>query len=94
MAAARWRIHYADRVVEGESEREWREAPDEGVQVVVLLRDPVLELGEMRWTGVTDRLLWTGDEVYDPFGWGEKRGSLVADAEYERIWGEAKAWPR
>ncbi|MCK9540344.1 hypothetical protein [Dokdonella sp.] len=94
MMAPRWRIHYSGHVVEGVTADEWRAAPDDDVQVVVLLRDPVLEHGEMRWTGVTDRLLWTGDEVYDPFGWGEKRGSLIPDDDYWRCWEEAKACPR
>lgn len=90
----RWRIYYSDHMVEGATREEWRAAPSDDVQVVVLLRNPIPELGELRWTGVTDRVLWTGDDVYDPFGWGEKLGRLVPDEVYWRVWEEAKSCPR
>lgn len=94
MLGPKWRIHYSDHVVEGHTRGDWLTAPDDNVQVVVLLREPVLELGERRWIGVTDRLLWTGEDSYDPFGWGEKRGRLLPDEDYQRIWDEARTCPR
>jgi hypothetical protein len=38
------------------------------------------------WAGVNDRQLWTGDDSYDPFGYGHpKRGKLIDRTDYERI---------
>jgi len=81
-----WRIYYADgSVVRGRTTDAWRAAPDEGVQVVVLMAP-----GDRRpWRGVEDRHLWTGTDDYDPFGWGRKTGSLIADAAYQAIWERA-----
>lgn len=85
-----WSIYYSDgSVVIGETEDEWRAAPDHDVQVVVLHEPPVIR----RWTGVTDRQLWTGDDEYDPFGWGKKFGSWMMREEYDRIW-EVAAYGR
>ncbi len=85
-----FRIYYADGTVrEGLTKRDWTAAPDDGVQVVV--RFPKTQ--PLRWhcsTGpVRDRDLWTGDDEYDPFGWGPKRGSLIGDAAYRAIWEQA-----
>lgn len=82
-----WRIYYADHVVDGGTEDEWRAAPENGVQVVV--RFP--RQGPRRWTGVEDRDLWTGTDEFDPFGWGVKTGLLLPDPEYLLIWERACA---
>lgn len=89
-----WRIYYADgSTVEVRDCAEWRAAPDDGVQVVVLL-GPV-ETPRWCYSGgpVRDRRLWTGEDVYDPFGWGVKHGSLIGDAAYLAIWERACADP-
>jgi hypothetical protein len=85
-----WAIWYADGSVgTGRTQEEWRAAPADGVQAVARFprREPV------RWScsggAVMDRDLWTGEDVYDPFGWGEKRGSLMRWADYEEIWERA-----
>jgi hypothetical protein len=82
-----WAIFYADRTVRGSTQQEWKDAPDEGVQVVVEYTAPALH--ERRWTGVDDRKLWTGEDDYDPFGWGAKRGTLIGGKEYMHIWDRA-----
>lgn len=83
-----WRIYYADMVVEGATAEEWLAAPDDGVQVVVLF-----ESTDYRgWKGVSgDRQLWTGDDEFDPFGFGVKRGLLIPDDDYLAIWERAIA---
>ena len=89
-----WAIYYADgsRAV-GRSAEEWRAAPSDGVQVVVLY-EPYPD-GRRPWCGVDDRQLWTGDDWYDPFGYGEaKAGSLMDRAEYDAIWERACGDPR
>lgn len=86
---APWAIHYSDRVVQGATREEWIAAPDDDVHVVVEFRTPSQDLGEWKWTGVTDRFLWTGEDSYDPFGWGVKYGRLISDEEYQRIADEA-----
>ncbi len=90
---SRWRIYYgAAAVVSGTTKRQWRAAPDDGVQVVVLMAPPAV--GNRRWHApgigsITDRQLWTGTGTYDPFGWGEKAGSWVPRREYDMIWERA-----
>lgn len=87
---SRWRIYYADGyVVSGVTEQDWRAAPDVGVQVVIRfpMRDP---LGwSCNGVPVRDRDLWTGEDIYDPFVWGEKHGSLIDTDAYFRIWERA-----
>lgn len=88
-----WRIHYADgSVVQGRTRKEWRAAPDTGVQVVEL-DAPYPDRDGMPvrpWVGVEDRQIWTGDDEYElKPGWGVKQGSLLSDDEYERIWKRA-----
>ena len=90
MRTPAWRLYYAGRRIDGRGARAWRAAPDEGVQVVVLF--------EPTWPqpfagAPADRRLLTGLELYDPFGWGAKRGSLIADAHYFAIWERALADP-
>ena len=87
-----WRIYYADgSMVQGRSRADWLAAAGEGVQVIVSTPPS----RSLRWhhSGgpVRDRDLWTGDDVYDPFGWGEKRGTLIADPHYRAIWERACA---
>lgn len=94
-------IFYVDEVVSVFDEAAWKGAPDEGVQVVVRMRPDLvgvslekLPLQARRWYGNKgDRELWTGEDVYDPFGWGEKFGSLISDNLYFSIWEEALTWP-
>lgn len=86
----RWRIYYADgSLADGSGAAEWRAAPEDGVQVVV--RFPMLDpLGwACRGVAVRDRDLWTGEDAYDPFGWGAKRGSLIGAEAYFAIWDRA-----
>lgn len=85
-----WRIYYADdSMVEGETEADWLAAPDDGVQVVA--RFPMQDgLGwSCRGVVVRDRDLWTGEDEYDPFGWGGKRGTLIDTDAYFSIWERA-----
>lgn len=83
-----FRIHYADgSVVKGSTRKDWRAAPDDGVQVVALM-EPYPD-GRRPWAGVDDRQLWTGDDVYNLFDWGRKRGSLIPAADYLAIWERA-----
>jgi hypothetical protein len=80
----KWSIYYADGSHwAGESETDWYLAPDGGVQVIV---GPPGYWGGGGWIGVTDRSLWTGEDEYDPFGFGVKRGSVVPDDDYWKIW--------
>lgn len=92
-----WRIYYSDgSSVQGESPAAWAAAPDTGVQVVV--RFPRQGLVRWHYDGdngepcvVRDRDLWTGDDTYDPFGWGVKYGELIDKSTYIGIWGMACA---
>lgn len=82
------RLYYPHGVITGPHAPEtWAHGPDDGLQVVVLM-DPYPD-GRRPWRGVDDRQLWTGEDVFDPFGWGPKRGSLLPDAEYFAIWERA-----
>jgi hypothetical protein len=90
-----FRIYYADgSVAEGSNRNNWRNASSTGVQVVI--RWP-RENGT-RWFytdangknhAISDRDMWTGEDVYDPFGWGIKLGSLLPDEQYQSIWNRA-----
>lgn len=81
-------IAYADGSIKGcTTPLGWRRHPDHGVQIVASWPGPPAP-HLSRWTGVADRYLWTGDEEYDPFGWGLKYGQLIPDGEYQRIWDE------
>jgi hypothetical protein len=83
-----WRLYYADgSVVRGRSREDWDAAPSDGVQVLVLMEAP--SLAERRWTGVEDRQLWTGDDVYLLEDWPAKRGAWMDRATYDRIWERA-----
>ena len=85
---ALWALFYSDRVVTGRSREDWRAAPSEDVQVLVLMEAPAVT--ERRWTNVSDRKIWTGDSEYELHpGWGVKKGRLLPDSEYDRIWREA-----
>lgn len=87
-----WRIYYDDPLQDyvGENQEDWIKVPVDGVQVIVLYEPPKIP----HWTypyndkvvTVTDRQLWTGLDVYDPFGWGIKYGSLISDKDYLDIW--------
>lgn len=91
-----WRIYYSDHRVDGVTEEDWINAPDDDMQVIVLMTPP----DTPRWNYhdengkihvVYDRELWTGDDYFDPFGWGEKAGRLISDEEYIEIWRRACA---
>ncbi len=88
-----WRIYYGDGfVVHGSTRREWVDAPAADVQVIALM-----EPGPTGWTycengynhAVTDRQLWTGQDEYDPFGWGVKYGAWSSDTDYFNLWNRA-----
>jgi len=86
-----WRIYYADGSrVDGAGAAAWRRAPAEGVQVVVIF-EPVQVQRFSHWP--KDRRGLTGDDAYDPFGWGGKRGSLIDDGAYRAIWERAGGDP-
>lgn len=80
-----WSIHYPNYMFTGETAADWRRAPDTQLQVV---RGPSDYEGGGGWIGVRhdDRSLWTGQDEYDPFGWGIKYGSAIDDDLYWRIW--------
>lgn len=84
-----WKIVYSDSIVVGVSEEEWKAAPDDDVQAVVLFD----KVEQVRWScdgqPIYDRQLWTGEDEYDPFGWGVKYGRLIDDALYAERWREA-----
>lgn len=82
-------IYYSDQVVHGQSKEDWLAAPSEDVQVVVEWRAPDQAKGELKWAGVTDRILWTGEDEYDPFGWGVKYGRWMYDHDYRQLWERA-----
>lgn len=85
-----WRIYYADGSrVEGVTAQDWRAAPDDGVQAVVRFPRQEGRSWSCRGRVVQDRDLWTGESVYDPFGWGGKRGSLIDTDAYFAIWDRA-----
>ena len=87
-AQGAWAVYYASgaRVI-GHDAAAWRDAPDDGVQVVVLYAP--CPTGRRPWRGVDDRQLWTGEDVYDPFGYGAKRGAWMDRAAYDLIWERA-----
>lgn len=85
-----WRIFYAGGLtVTGLAPEAWVRAPDTGVLVVQRMRAP----DRVRWScdgiPIRDRELWTGEDIYDPFGWGPKEGVLVSDEEYLEAWRRA-----
>jgi hypothetical protein len=83
-----WRIYYADgSVVSGTTRAEWDAAPSGGVQVLVLMVEPLP--AERRWTGVDDRVLWTGDDVYQLEDWSPKFGAWMDRNDYDVIWERA-----
>lgn len=83
-----WSIYYDDStIVRGSTEADWQSAPSMGVQVIVEHRKPGID--ERPWIGVLDRICWTGEDVYDPFGWGPKYGTLMERSLYDAIWKKA-----
>ena len=89
----KWRIYYENETcIRGTKQAEYLAAPDNGVQVIVLMEPPASD--NRRWFcaglgAIEDRQLWTGEDFYDPFGWGKKEGSLIPGATYHRIWKRA-----
>jgi len=89
-----WRIYYKDAVISGSSKQEWVEAPDEGVQVVVMLEPPSRPYPDRRSTGFvfsgrTDYTFYTGVDQFDPLGYGVKTGAWLSDEDYARVWERA-----
>lgn len=84
-APERVAVFYRDGVRFCRTPLGWERLPDHGVQVVAAWP----RTQPRRWTNVEDRDIWTGEDEYDPFGWGVKYGSLIDADEYERIWREA-----
>ena len=90
-------IYYGDgSVVRGDRRPDWVQAPDTGVQFVVVeapCPDP-FPLDERFLTGIVGRnrlnpnvTIFTGVDTYDPVGFGQlKVGTLVDDATYDAIW--------
>jgi len=86
-------VWYADgSVLDGSSREDYLAMPAEGVQVIAEWRTPASH--QRRWHLVDDRYLWTGEDEYDPFDWGVKRGSLLPDDAYFAIWNDAAYGPR
>lgn len=93
---AGWRIYYADgSVFNGETGLNWKAAPLEGVQVVVVREPPSDPAPDRHATGFVgcgrgDFTFYTGVDNYDPLSYGEaKRGLLMPDIEYHAIWDRA-----
>ena len=93
-----WRIYYSNRVVSGSTKAAWLAAPNADVQVVVDSAQAGAVLKTGGWTyqnakgenvPVYDRELWTGQDKYNPFGYGVKTGALISDADYFKIWDAA-----
>lgn len=94
-----FRVYYSDgSVAEGNSRGNWKSAGNTGVQVVVSFpRTQPIRWHYINSAGqvivVEDRDLWTGEDTYNPFGFGGKTGELINDAEYFAIWERACADP-
>lgn len=94
-----FKIYYSDTVLSGDGQQDWINAPDQDVQVVVVMehRPEPPNLPDRFATGFvytlrTDRIFYTGVDEYDPLGYGStKFGSLLSDQAYFTIWEEAYA---
>ncbi len=90
-----WRIYYKNSVVSGSTKKEWLEAQNDGVQVVVVLQSPIPPYPDRVKTGFcfcgkSDRSFYTGVSEYDPLGYNHmKFGSLLSDEEYTKVWERA-----
>jgi hypothetical protein len=90
-----FRIYYGSgAVVRGCDLATWLAAPGDDVQVVVAER-PYPEVDGLPyrpWSGITQWQVWTGDDVFDPFGTGApKRGRWMTWAAYMAIWERVRA---
>ena len=92
------RIYYADGTVSiCRSRADWQRSPDDSVQVVVEMVPAKEGDPAGGWTyevdghpvSVDDRRLWTGQDRYNPLGWGVKTGSLMETDAYFGIWRRA-----
>jgi len=79
-----WSVWYSFGRFDGVGASAWRAAPTVGVQVVVEWREPVG--GERKFANVTDRIIWTGTDEYNPFGYGMKYGAWMTDEDYQDVW--------
>ena len=90
-------IYYADgTTASGSAKRDWVQAPNEGVQYVVILDPPPepFPIPERFVTGIVgcNRLypgitVFTGVDEYDPAGFGKtKTGTLIEDEPYRAMW--------
>jgi hypothetical protein len=83
-----FRIYYSSSEVDGETREDWIAAPDDDVQVVVLFESygaPHLS----PWSGVWDRKLWTGEDLYSLNDWPVKLGRWMDLHGYREIWDRA-----
>lgn len=91
----KWAIFYSDSVVIGDSREAWLSAPYGDVQVVVVYEPPPTPRPSRMLTGYVacgdkERTFYTGVDWYDPLGYGDmKKGRLLEDAHYQRVWGLA-----
>ncbi len=91
----RWKIYYEDLVVSGSTRKQWIEAPNDGVQVVVVMQPPTPPYPDRVKTGFcfcgkADRTFYTGVSQYDPLGYDHKKsGLLLPDDEYLKVWERA-----
>ena len=88
-----WRVYRSPTdVLRGSGPDDWPAGID-GVQVVVLMEPPERAGWTYKRDGQTcvvrDRQLWTGEDEYDPFGWGTIYGSWLSDAAYLETWNRA-----
>ncbi len=89
------RIYYGvGPYVEVQTSEEWAAAPPSGVQAIVNMEHrghsgSIYEAKPGKWVSVRDRFIWTGDDQYDPFGWGVKFGKLIPDDQYFAIYNKA-----
>lgn len=59
------------------------------MQVVVLMEPPARVRWHYSGGAVRDRELWTGEDMYDPFGWGPVYGAWMDWHEYLAVWERA-----
>lgn len=89
-----FKIYYSDSVYEGDGQQDWVNAPDQDVQVVVVMehRPEPPNLPDRFTTGFVytaknSSTFYTGVDDYDPMNYGSiKYGALLPDAEYFAIW--------
>ncbi len=89
-----FRIYYGNgSVISSNNKADWLNSPNNNVQVVVDLsyKGPTgwHYIPDNKPISVHDRKLWTGQDEYDPFGWGVKYSKLIETKTYFEIWNRA-----